>query len=207
MIALGWHLMLWSLVFESVTLAEVHALARALEVDGQPGLSPYEVASIEVGQREFQSADLDLDGRLTRDEFVVAYHRVLRREERPAARDLEAASLRLQALSRVRRARARVGSQPAAVARYELHTALRVQRIRQLGRAATDPVWQAAEGRIRRLEGRRRGLAGPAVARLSAGPYGSTQPPAGATRRPLPLPPGRAGPAARRRASLEPDSR
>lgn len=103
----------------AVTLADVRGLFARVDADKSLGLGVAEAAKAGIGRDVFPGADLDGDGSLSRDEFVLARRRVLAASGAKVAADLDAEVARLHALRkaegiRSRRAGAQDASKPAS---------------------------------------------------------------------------------------------
>jgi hypothetical protein len=88
------------------TLQDARGAFVRVDGDRNRVLTEAEAAKAALDRKAFRAADLDGDKKLSQDEFIVGYHRMLAGRRRAVASDLEAESTRLQALSMARRAQA-----------------------------------------------------------------------------------------------------
>ena len=148
---------------DSPGLSEVLALHCCLDVDRNGELILAEAAPTGVDAAGFQRADGDGSGALSEGEFLVVICGVLRRRRQRAAPDLEAESLRVQALFRARRAmvvRGRLAAGRAVHPRRprglrEVELEIRCQRLRWVALGTGHADARAMRAELGRLEARR----------------------------------------------------
>ena len=87
----------------AVGLARVRRTFREIDRDGSAELDWAECEHARVPRTDFDQQDVDRDGHLSPEEFVMYYRKLLVKAMRPIAEDLVREAARIQALRRARR--------------------------------------------------------------------------------------------------------
>lgn len=92
-------------VLSQPNLARAVAIFERADADRNGSLDAHESLEARIPRADVQCYDRNRDGRLSRDEFVTYYRRLLAEAGVRVSRDLEAESVRIQAMRRAQRAR------------------------------------------------------------------------------------------------------